>query len=156
MFQPADPSEALRILQLSVQTSSISLFKDALVSDFGSLTRASDIIEDHFHSGAFGIDGMIERVFDPLLDDLSLGHPLYRPLLALFQTFASALAHKITNYKKVRSLYLWLCHESSHRRPFRVTQRKHRYVLIITILFQLLTVVLENQWQGYCLHRWWD
>jgi hypothetical protein len=62
----------------------------------------------HFHSGAFGINGIIEPVFDPLLDNLSLSHPLYCPLFSLFQPFSSALVHKITTYKKVSALTTYL------------------------------------------------
>ena len=93
------------MLKLSVFVSSVEDFKNALIQDFGSLNVASNIRSDRLLSGPHGIDGMIEKIFYPLIDDLPLEHPLYTNLYGLLQTFAAALAQKLSNHKKVCLLF---------------------------------------------------
>lgn len=64
--------------------------------------------DDRFMVRSFGITGMIEKVFDPLLDILDLDHPNYRDLHDLFGKFATLLSRRLTNYKKVCNLLYYL------------------------------------------------
>ncbi|KAJ2927255.1 hypothetical protein H1R20_g9841, partial [Candolleomyces eurysporus] len=71
-----------------------------LVIDFGSVDDYQQITEAHLLVGQFGINAMIEKYFDYLLDNMALDHPNYLDLYDLFQTFALALTCKISNFKK--------------------------------------------------------
>ncbi|KAF5339992.1 hypothetical protein D9611_012377 [Ephemerocybe angulata] len=100
-FAEAQPTEVLSVLQLNISTSSLDDFKLALTNDFGSLDDHLKMVDRKLLVGRFGMQGMLEEIFDPLLDDMDLDHPLYYPLFNMLEAFASALARKLTNWTKV-------------------------------------------------------
>lgn len=98
----ASKDEELLILKVNLSTSHPDAYRSALVADFGSVNNYSEMKDDRLLVGPLGITGMIEKVFDPLLDELPLDHPWYTELYNLFMEFASLLGRRLTNYKKVR------------------------------------------------------
>lgn len=100
-MQDAEEHDQLLILKLRLSTGTPTEFRAALIEDFGSVEVYSDMRDDRLLVGPFGITGMIEKLFDPLLDELPLDHPWYHILFDMFSTFAALLARRITNFKKV-------------------------------------------------------
>jgi len=53
-------------------------------------------------AGVNGLDGILARIVEPLLDELSLRNSQYGPLLELIDNLCWALANKLQRYTKVQ------------------------------------------------------
>lgn len=105
-LQEAEEKDKLHILSVDLASGALlEDFHNALIEDFGTVDDYVELKESKLYVGPFGITGMIEKVFDPVINELLLDHPLYDSLFALFSTMAGILARRLSNYKKVCVLY---------------------------------------------------
>ena len=93
----------LSVLKLRVSRDSVDAFREALTADFGGLTSRT-MNSSSLAVGPYGIDGFIDSIIDEILDILPLEHINYGDLKQLLVTFCGELAHKMSNYRKVRVL----------------------------------------------------
>lgn len=96
----AEEEDSLKVVMLKVAYHSAEAFREALSTDFSSLT-SNQINSSHLLTGIYGIDGFITLIIDELLDMLPIEHANYKALMELLGPFCGKLAHKMSNYKKV-------------------------------------------------------
>ncbi|KAF6765339.1 hypothetical protein DFP72DRAFT_839194 [Ephemerocybe angulata] len=103
LFGEADPASQLQILSLDLSVATLEDFQDALVEDFSTYHDYSQLKDSNILVGPFGITGMIEKVFDPILDSMPLERPEYQAILEALDHFAAILGRRINNFKKSHS-----------------------------------------------------
>jgi len=104
LIQEATIRDCPRILDLELGSDSVEQYRASLEKDFGSSN-------DHLHmNGRFlligpnGMNGILELA-SHVLDELPESSLEYTEIFSLFQKFCTALAQKVTNWKKVRIIF---------------------------------------------------